>query len=208
MKPLPLLALAVAALLAGCATPYQNDSLIGGASETQLSATQYRVRFRGNAHTTPERAADYCLLRCAEIALREGFPCFAIVDERTRVDHTTWEQPGAYQADLRRTGPNTYRANVTGGPTTWNYARPTADNTIVLLGTEAKGPSVYEAAFITKSVKARYGIKTPDPVAEKFYGKTAEQMEAAAKEFEAAGKSELAQDARAIAAELRVAARK
>ena len=205
MKPLPLLALAVAALIAGCATPYQNDGLIGGASETQLSATQYRVRFRGNAHTTPDRAADYCLLRCAEIALREGFPCFAIVDERTRVDHTEWQQPGTYQADLRRTGPNTYRANMTGGPTTWNYNRPTADNTIVLLGADAKGPSVYEAAFITKSVKARYAIKAPDPVAQKFYGKTAEQMDTAAKEFEVAGDAEMAQEARAIAAELRAA---
>ncbi|HLP07901.1 MAG TPA: hypothetical protein VK178_07025 [Opitutaceae bacterium] len=200
-----LFPLIVAVLIGGCATPYQNDGLIGGASETQLSATQYRVRFRGNAHTTPERAADFCLLRCAEIALREGFPCFAIVDERTRVDHTEWQQPGAYQADLRRTGPNTYQGNVTGGPTTWNYARPTTDNSIVLLGADAKGPSVYEAAFITKSVKARYGIKTPDPVAEKFRGYTADEMEAAAAEFETAGKIELAADARKTAAELRAA---
>ena len=208
MKPLPLLALAVAALFAGCATPYQNDSLIGGASETQLSATHYRVRFRGNAHTTPDRAADYCLLRCAEIALREGFPCFAIVDERTRVDHTEWQQPGTYQADLQRTGANTYRANVTGGPTTWNYNRPTANNTIVLLASSDGDPRVYEAAPVAAGIKARYKITTPDPKPQKWLGHTAEQMEAAAKEFEAAGKTEMAQEARAIAAELRAAGTK
>lgn len=202
-SPLFAIALAACALLAGCATPYQNDSLIGGASETALGATQYRVRFRGNAHTTPERAADYCLLRCAEIALREGFPYFAIVDERTRVDHTQWEQPGAYQARLRRTGPNTYQANVTGGPTTWHYNRPTADNMIVLLADADGDPRVYEAARVTAGIKARYKITTPDPKPQKWLGYSAEQLDATAASFEAEGKSDLAAEARGIAAELR-----
>lgn len=198
-----LLPLIVAALLAGCATPYQNDSLIGGASETALSPTQYQVRFRGNAHTTPDRAADYCLLRCAEIALREGFEFFAIVDERTRVDHSTWEQRRSYQTTIQRTGNGTYSGTTTGGAQTWHYNRPTANNTVVLLIEQTSDGRAYEAAFVARSLKAKYGIKTPDPKPQKWHGFTPEEIEQAAARFEADGQTENAADARQLAADLR-----
>ncbi len=154
-----LLSILAAVCLAGCSTPYGDNGLIGGASETQLSATQWQVRFRGNGYTSADKAADFCLLRCADIAIREGYPFFVIVDAGTRVDAQTWEQPGEYQSAVRRTGPNTYQARTTGGPTTWNIRRPTTNNTIVLLKDQTARGDAYDAAIIARSLRKKYGIK-------------------------------------------------
>lgn len=156
----PIVMLLAAMLIAGCATPYTNDGLTGGASETQLSTSQWQVRFRGNGYTTPDKAADYCLLRCADIALREGFPFFVLIGENTRVDERRWTQPEAYRAELHRTGPDTYKGTVTGGPVQWRASFPTANNRILLLKTNPENaPEVYDAAIVARSLRQKYGIK-------------------------------------------------
>lgn len=68
-------------LVAGC-TSYQPRGVTGGFSETQMSPTLYQVRFVGNGYTSEERATEFFLRRCAEIALENGFRYFVITDER------------------------------------------------------------------------------------------------------------------------------
>src|SRR5437764_1386447 len=55
-------------LFVACATPYQRHGFTGGFSESQLDENVFRVNFRGNGYTSPERAADFTLLRSAELA--------------------------------------------------------------------------------------------------------------------------------------------
>ena len=43
-----------------------------GFSETQLDTNVYTVRFSGNGYTSPSKAADFALLRSAEITLMRG----------------------------------------------------------------------------------------------------------------------------------------
>jgi len=75
-----VLLLAMALFLAGCATKYQPQSITGGYQELQLAPDLYRVSFAGNGYTDRERAAAFCLLRCAELTLRSGYRYFAILE--------------------------------------------------------------------------------------------------------------------------------
>jgi len=70
MKRCFLLVLLV--LLAGSATSYQPKSFSSGYSETRLREDVFRVSFNGNGYTGRERAADFSLLRSAELALENG----------------------------------------------------------------------------------------------------------------------------------------
>ena len=60
-------------LLSGCATAYQPKGFTGGFSETQLDESVFQVSFRGNAYTSSERAADFTLLRSAELTIENGY---------------------------------------------------------------------------------------------------------------------------------------
>jgi hypothetical protein len=60
-----------------CATGYKSDGFVGGYSETQLDENVFKVAFRGNGYTRQDRAADFTLLRSAELALKSGYSYFA-----------------------------------------------------------------------------------------------------------------------------------
>jgi hypothetical protein len=72
---------AAAAVLASCATPYQQSGLTGGAEVTELRPDVYRVTFQGNGYTTRETVQVYWLNRCAELALEKGFAGFEILSD-------------------------------------------------------------------------------------------------------------------------------
>ena len=89
-------ALAATLALSACAspTPYQPvDPKNGGYSEERISQNQYRVVFRGNAHTPPEQVEQYLLRRAAELTLKEGYDWFRptnrVVEGRVRTIQTT-----------------------------------------------------------------------------------------------------------------------
>lgn len=100
-------------LLAACSglgacsapTPYRPyvgaSRAAGGYSETKLADARYRVTFSGNSLTSRERVETYLLYRAAELAARDGYDWFLIVDRHTEHDVQTWvETPpsavGAY----------------------------------------------------------------------------------------------------------------
>jgi hypothetical protein len=66
---------------------------MGGFSETQLDENVFRVSFRGNEYTRPERAADFSLLRAAELARNNGYSYFVIVDSQSYARHSTYTTP-------------------------------------------------------------------------------------------------------------------
>jgi hypothetical protein len=74
--------LALATLLAACATGYQPRGLTGGFSETQLSETTYQVRFVANIITPREKVAQLLLRRAAELALERGKRYLLVTSEQ------------------------------------------------------------------------------------------------------------------------------
>ena len=61
--------------LSGCATPYGS---IGGASEIQLAPDTYRVLFSPTGYISWDLAYRAVLLRCAELAIENGYRYFAV----------------------------------------------------------------------------------------------------------------------------------
>jgi hypothetical protein len=148
-------------LLTGCATPYQKSGRTGGYSETQLNENTFRVYFRGNAKTTPERAEDFALLRSAELSEEHGFPYFIIVDSKEDVDNSTYTAPVTTQTTGNAyVSGNTVYGNATTnryGGQTYNIRKPSSKNTIVCFKEKPSNQTVvYEAKFIIESLHQKY----------------------------------------------------
>ena len=143
MRFLP--ALVTLAVLTGCATPYQQKGFRGGFSETRLESNVFRVTFRGNGYTSEERAADYALLRSAELALENGFGYFVITDKSmgsstSSAAAPTWSEYLSYSGD--RDG----------------YASSSYTDTIVCFQSRPEMATVYDAASLRDSLAQKYGL--------------------------------------------------
>ena len=163
MKALSILLFAVL-LLFSCATTYQQEGLMGGYTNTQLGENIFRVTFRGNGYTKPERAADFALLRCAELALQYGFQYFVVIDANS------YSKQEAYTAPTQTT--TTGSASVTGnsiygsststtyGGQTFFITKPRETDTILCFKDKPDVSGlVYDANFLVNSLKQQYNIK-------------------------------------------------
>lgn len=149
--------------LAGCATSYQPHGLSGGFSETQLDQNVFRVSFAGNGYTSGERAADFALLRSAELTLRHGFTHFAIVDGRSFATTSTYVTPvQSYTTmNVNTIGNTAYGTahTTTYGGQAYTFIKPSATDTIVAFNGKPDIPAmVYNARFICDSLGAKYAV--------------------------------------------------
>lgn len=152
------------AILAGCATAYQKQGFTGGFAETRLGENIFQVSFKGNAYTSRERASDFTLLRSAELALENGFNYFVIVESEKYTKTGAYTSPTTSHTTGSAYGTGNYAYGSATTTTSWGqtyiYSKPRSTNTIV--GFKEK-PNieglVYDAAFIVKSIKGKYGIK-------------------------------------------------
>jgi uncharacterized protein YceK len=158
MRVLSILALVVI-LFSGCATTYQRQSFTGGFSETQLGENIFQVTFRGNGYTNRERATDFSLLRSAEITLENGYRFFIIVESgrgskvSMHTEPTTSHTTGSY-------GSGQFNATTTtNGGQTYFVSKPSTTNTILCFKEKpSTGGLVFDAEFVAKSLKQKYGI--------------------------------------------------
>lgn len=162
MNRLPIILL-LPLLVSACATSYSSKGLTGGFSETQLAPNSWRVTFAGNGYTSRERAADFTLLRCAELALDNGFTHFVIVDASQATDHSSYTMPGSsttqvsgYQYGNRFSA--TAQTSTRPGQTL-HFAKPSNSNTIVCLkAAPPDGTFAYDAQFLWDSLSEKYKI--------------------------------------------------
>jgi hypothetical protein len=97
-----LVAIALSAGLAACATPtpYQpnikGQSMGGGYSEIRLEPNRYRVNFMGNSLTSRETVEGYLLFRAAELTVESGYDWFAVVDRDTDKTSRTYVEPDPF----------------------------------------------------------------------------------------------------------------
>ena len=153
-----LILLFVAVVLFGCSTSYQKQSFKGGFSETQLQTDVYIVRFKGNGYTSSEKSSDFCMLRCADLCLQQGYVGFLILDKESRIKKTVVDNgPSTTTGTLQTYGNTTYGSFNTygGGTTTWH--KPRNSLTIKLLKENQEG--AFDAAFIRNSIRSKYKMK-------------------------------------------------
>ncbi len=150
-------------LLASCATGYQEKGLTGGFSETQLGENIFRVSFNGNAYTSAERAADFTLLRSAELAVENGFGYFVIIDEDQSTELSTYTTPTRSHTTANVYGSGNYATGsattTTTGGQTYVYSKPRSTNTIVCLHDKDQASGiVYDTNFVIKSIREKYEL--------------------------------------------------
>lgn len=162
MKLIAIL-LATSTVLSGCATAYQPQGYTGGFSETQLQPNVFRVSFKGNGATSAERAADFALLRSADLALTNGFSYFVIVDSNSSTAISTHTLPTTTQttgtvSTYGNTGYINAQSTSYGGET-MVFRKPTSSNVIVCF-TERPDVTglVYDASFLRGSLGRQYGL--------------------------------------------------
>lgn len=126
-------------LLAGCATGYHSLGFTGGYSDIQLSENSFKVSFVGNGHTLQDQAVDFALLRSSDISLRHGFKYFVIngIESHTRKSYIA---TGYGVSSVTRP-----RANVI---ITCYHKKPFLN-----------GMKVYNAVFLSNSIRKRYGLR-------------------------------------------------
>lgn len=92
-------ALALAGVLAGCATPtpYQpnipGQAQSGGYSEVRIEPNRWRVTFSGNSLTSRETVEAYLLFRAAELTTQQGYDWFSIADRHTQNNGYAYVEP-------------------------------------------------------------------------------------------------------------------
>jgi hypothetical protein len=154
--------LVVVLILNACATSYQTTGLTGGYSESQLDENIFRVSFKGNGYTSPEKAADFTLLRSAELALEHGFHFFSIIDSDSYSKEATYTTPTTSTTTVNVYGSGNYAyatANTTThGGQTYKFSKPRSTNTIVCFKEKPKNGFSYNANFIFESLAAKYRI--------------------------------------------------
>lgn len=161
-------------LLTSCASPYQPCGIGGGYSETQIDTNIFRVSFRGNGYTNPERAADLCLLRSAVITKQSGFNYFIIIDSSTHEDYATMITPKTATTTtntntletgtisnnnllINSSGNSTSTTQITGG-NTYIISRPTSTNTIVCFKEKPATALSYNADMVIINLSQQYNI--------------------------------------------------
>lgn len=162
---LKLLVFLITILLINCATPYRQKGLMGGFSETQVTENSFRVHFRGNGYTDRERAIDYCLLRCAELAIENGYNYFIIVDEYYGEKKSLITTPSSSQTTATgniygKTFSGTANTTTKSGQTTV-VVKPKTENQIVCFVEEpAYDGIIYSAEFVKSSIRGKYHFQT------------------------------------------------
>ena len=157
------LAIAVAAMVPGCATGYQASGFGGGYSETVLAENVFQVSFRGNGYTSAERVADLSLLRCAELCLERGYAHFLLVDATESATLSTYTTSSRASTTGTITGAGntaflSTQTTVTPG-TTHVYVKPSRMNTIVCFKEKPEGQGLaLDARFVSDSIRSKYQI--------------------------------------------------
>jgi len=67
-------------MLCGCGTPYRPIKGGTGFADEQIATDRFIVSFQGNGHDSSQKAADFALLRTAQVALSHGYAYFAVLD--------------------------------------------------------------------------------------------------------------------------------
>lgn len=154
-------------LLAGCATPYQPCGFAGGYSDTQLAPDGFRVFFRGNGYTSRERTQDFAMLRAAELTIEGGFKHFAILDESSSEEVSTFTTPGssqttgsAYVYGGSRSYYGTYSGHTTYyPPQTYFIFKPHSEFLIKCFPEKPEAIYTFDALFLQNSLKQKYKIE-------------------------------------------------
>ncbi|TAK94135.1 MAG: hypothetical protein EPO07_17145 [Verrucomicrobia bacterium] len=125
-------------MLAGCATPYQPFSGMGGYWDKKIGENTFQVFFSGNGYTSRDAEYAFFLHRCAEVTIANGHDYFVIQkydDFELLKKHDTG---GGMQADI-----NTFKGDLPAG-------NPAAFDAHQVLQKNAPNAKEYKKVLLSK----------------------------------------------------------
>lgn len=164
MRILSFIAVALVGLLVvACATGYHSSGYTGGYTDTQLAPDVFRVSFSGNGYTSSDRVQDFALLRAAELTIANNAQYFAVISSADQSRTDTHVTPGSSQTSgtVSAYGNTGYYSGTTtySAPQVQTIYKPGAGMMIRTFQNKPEGGVVFDANFITASIKTKYGIK-------------------------------------------------
>ena len=146
-----------------CATSYKSNGITGGYTETHLAPDLFRVFFRGNAYTSSERVQDLAMLRAAEVTRQQGYPFFAIVDEKDLSTTSSFTTPGESTTKgsvsfYGNQGDYSEHTTYT-PPVTHTFFKPKTGILVQCFKTKPDNVFLFDAAYVEQSLKSKYHIK-------------------------------------------------
>jgi len=162
MRPIPF-ALA-ALLLSSCTgTPYQpiGTDMTGGHSFTRMSEDTFRVAFHGNGFTQPKQAADFAMLRAADVCSEHGFRYFTLLSEDDRSSATTIATGSTSHTTGYVTPYGGYSGTTYSTPTTMTAFKPGKGLTIRCFTQPPGGHAgkVYTASSVAAELRTKYKMQ-------------------------------------------------
>jgi hypothetical protein len=159
-----MISLVVVVLLSGmggCATPYKKTGFGGGYYEMKVQDDIFKVGFSGNAYIGSDRVKGFTLLRCAEVALENGYCYFVILDEDSYITQRTITTRSREKATVYDYYGFPHGRIVTTVPETTTYSKPSASNLIQCFKEKPFGIStvIYDAEQVKTNLRNQYGIK-------------------------------------------------
>lgn len=173
MKLASFASLVAMTIFVGCATDYQKRGFSGGYDETQLGENIFQVSFRGNGYTSGERAADFALLRAAEVTIENGFRFFILADKEQGASVSSYTTPTYSNTTASAYGYGNMAYGqahtMTYGGQTHFVSKPRMRNTIVCFKEKPDvNALVFDAVFVAKSLRKKYELgefeQPPAPV--------------------------------------------
>lgn len=186
---------ALATVLSGCATAtaYKPAGSDGGYSETMYAPEIFRVHFNGNENTPVERSRDFALLRAADLTIQHGYRYFTVSDvtpppsnfspppaapsQNVQVNNYNYGDTYAYHtaasdnaaaAQGSREGLSNLANFIAAQKAANQQSRQSAQTELLVhcFVEQPLGVRVLDANFIAHSLREKYGIKEPLPLAE------------------------------------------
>jgi hypothetical protein len=146
--------IALCAIVAGCATKYQDMGFTGGVAAEQITADTWRIRARGNAYTGNSTVQDYVLLKAAETAQASGATHFQIISAADASRASTIVSPGTSTTTV--VGRSAFTTTSPGSVDT--VIKPGEDVYVRILKQQPPGPlppGTYSAPEIIQFVGSR-----------------------------------------------------
>lgn len=145
-------------IIQGCATAYQPSSFNGGYAESRLAPNVFAVTFNGNRFTDMAKVEAFTLLRCAELALANGYNYFEIVEAYQYVGQAGKAYPeGIYSTGSAYRNENIRTIITTGGNLLPSAARRLGNKIICF---KDKPPIFSYHALVTRdSIIKKYRIR-------------------------------------------------
>lgn len=143
----------------GCATGYRKEGYKGGFTDLKIQEGVYRVNFAGNSYTSEQRSEAFALLRASEIALKEGYKYFSIIEGGTKIKADYDVSSPTYYTYGQVDENGMYSAStVPIGGGVHSTDRP---RTSLLIKCYKEKPKfdVLDAAQVSQNIKSQYNIK-------------------------------------------------